>query len=157
MKHIRYLSYVLRHKWFVFIELFHVWQNNPLDVILLWRGFIHDMSKFSPAEWGPYVDYFYGDNHNKTQSAFDNAWNHHQNRNSHHWQYWLLQEDDGELKVLEMPDLDRMEMICDWKGAGRATGHPDTSAWYQENYHKIQLAPHTRALVNFWLAVFEGE
>lgn len=29
-----------------------------------------------------------------------------------------------------MPDLDRREMLADWRGAGLAYGNPDTKSWY---------------------------
>lgn len=51
--HLRYLSYVLRHKWFVLLAGLRV--RAPL-----WRLLIHDWSKFTPAEWGAYVATFYG-------------------------------------------------------------------------------------------------
>jgi hypothetical protein len=51
--HLRYLSYVLRHKWFVLLA-------GRKAGAPLWRLLIHDWSKFTPAEWGAYVAYFYG-------------------------------------------------------------------------------------------------
>lgn len=51
--HFRYLSYVVRHKWFVLLAGLKT--GAPL-----WRLVIHDWSKFTPAEWGPYVANFYG-------------------------------------------------------------------------------------------------
>lgn len=50
--HLRYLSYVVRHKWFVLLAGLRV--RAPL-----WRLLIHDWSKFTPSEWGPYVRFFY--------------------------------------------------------------------------------------------------
>lgn len=50
--HCRYLSYVVRHKWFVFVAGLRV--SAPL-----WRLAIHDWSKFLPGEWFPYVASFY--------------------------------------------------------------------------------------------------
>lgn len=52
MKHLKYLSYILRHKWYVFVEC--------CKRGIYWRGFMHDMSKFLPSQWFPYVNYFYG-------------------------------------------------------------------------------------------------
>ena len=52
MKHFHYLSYVLRHKFFVFVEC--------CKLGIPWLGFIHDWSKFRPSEWFPYVEHFYG-------------------------------------------------------------------------------------------------
>jgi len=51
--HLKYLSYVVRHKWFVFLAGLRV------GGIPLWRLLIHDWSKFTPAEWRPYVQSFY--------------------------------------------------------------------------------------------------
>lgn len=50
--HFKYLSYVIRHKWFVLVAGLKT--GAPL-----WRLLIHDWSKFTPAEWSPYVLNFY--------------------------------------------------------------------------------------------------
>lgn len=146
-KHLKYLAYVIRHKWFVFTEA------CKLGIPLL--GIIHDMSKFSPTEWFPYVNFFYGKNNPRDKTgyykptdtgdqAFDFAWLLHQKRNKHHWQWWVLPEDEGGLKVLEMPLKYRKEMLADWRGAGKAQGTPDTKVWYATNKHKILLGIETR-------------
>lgn len=141
--HLAYLRYVVRHKWFVFRA--GIKMRAPL-----WRLVIHDWSKLTPAEWTPYVHAFYRpdiERQNK-QPAFDAAWLHHQHRNPHHWQHWLLQEDDGALKTLEMPPALVREMVADWMGAGRAiTGRWEVAEWYAKNRDKIKLAPRTRAQV----------
>lgn len=142
--HLQYLSYVLRHKWFVLIEC---WGMG-----LFWRGLVHDLSKFTPAEWFSYVRYFYGDG--DAELDFDMAWNHHQKANDHHWQYWVLFNDDGDVKVLPMPLKARAEMLCDWRGAGRALGKPDTLAWYSANKDKMQLHPETRIWIEWQLGYF---
>lgn len=84
--HLQYLWYVLRHKWFVFVA-------GLTYGVPLWQLLIHDLSKCSPAEWGPYVAYFYGRDTTASKPVFDRAWNHHQKANPHHWQYWLLTND----------------------------------------------------------------
>ena len=125
----QYARYVLRHKWYVFIECCR--RGIP------WRGLMHDISKFLPGEFMPYARYFYGPRDlteqegQGAQSAFDLAWLKHQKRNPHHWQYWALQEDNGGVKYLEMPDHYRKEMIADWIGAGQALGKPDLLEWYR--------------------------
>jgi len=127
---------------------------------IIWQGIIHDISKLMPSEFIPYANYFYGNGNNinksrdKTgyykptnigDSAFDFAWLLHQKRNKHHWQWWVLPEDDGGLKVLNMPLRYRKEMLCDWSGAGRAQGYGDnTINWYQANKNKMQLHKETR-------------
>lgn len=147
-KHIQYLWYVLRHKWFVFVECVKL--GIPL------HGIFHDWHKFLPGEWFPYVNHFYGDkppSRNETgyykptdtgDPAFDFAWLLHQKRGRHHWQWWILPEDDGGMKVLPMPDKYRREMLADWRGAGKAQGTPDTRRWYATNYDKIIVHRETR-------------
>ena len=75
------------------------------------------------------------------------AWLKHQHRNPHHWQYYLLQEDDGEKFPVKIPDKYVKEMLCDWEGAGRAAGHKDVARWYTINKHKMILHPETRNFV----------
>jgi hypothetical protein len=158
--HLKYASYVARHKWFVF-------RAGLRTGAPLWRLLIHDWSKFTPAEWFPYVQTFYGPKlpHGEARlhvripwgygpGAFDKAWLHHQHRNPHHWQHWLLREDDGDTKALRMPTPLVREMVADWMGAGRAiTGKWGCGAWYADNAQKIVLHPETRALVEYLLEV----
>jgi len=141
--HLKYASYVARHKWFVF-------RAGLKTKAPLWRLVIHDWSKLSPAEWRPYVRSFYGSEGRtpEVRAAFDGAWLHHQHRNPHHWQHWLLREDDGPTKALTMPESLAREMVADWMGAGRAiTGKWEVASWYRDNRDKIILAPETRELV----------
>lgn len=150
----RYAWYVIRHKWFVMRECFKVG--------LYWRGIMHDMSKLRPSEFFPYARYFYGRGQNKTgyyDDAFNFAWLLHQKRNEHHWQWWILSLDDGGEKILPMSCRAIDEMICDWKGAGRAiTGNKDPGEcrkWYLANKRNMRLHPVTRLIVEIILGVEE--
>lgn len=161
MKHLRYLSYVLRHKWFVFIE--------ACRLGIPWQGLTHDLSKFRPSEWGPYANFFYGKKakvvrdatgyykpNDTGDPAFDFAWLLHTKRNRHHWQFWCQPKDSGGMKILPMPDQYLREMLADWRGAGRAQGKPDTAAWYEKNADKLQLDPVTRSWIEGALGVKHG-
>lgn len=87
-------------------------------------------------------------NRNIYEEKFNEAWLKHIHRNKHHWQYWLLQEDDGELKKIEMEGKFVDEMISDWNGAGLAiNGVNNTREWYKKNKDKIKLNPRTRHVV----------
>lgn len=152
MKHMKYLSYVLRHRWFVFVEC--------LRLGIVWRGLVHDLSKFLPDEWFPYVNYFNGEWRCKgdvpadykapleIEAAFNLAWLKHQHRNPHHWQYWRLREDDGGTKLLPMPPKYVKEMLADWRGAGKAQGFAELGPWYAKNHRKIDLHEETRDLLH---------
>lgn len=138
--HWRYAGYVARHKWFVL-------RAGLRTRAPLWRLLVHDWSKLTPAEWGPYVRFFYTDR--RDRAAFDKAWLHHQHRNPHHWQHWLLHEDNGDTKALRMPDGLVREMVADWMGAGRAIkGRWDVADWFDKNAHRIVLHPETARLVH---------
>ena len=166
--HWKYLRYVLRHKWYVLVECFKYG--------LYWQGVVHDWHKFLPSEWFPYVGYFYGEDYpeyktvstyQKThygdkwtkewaQERFNKAWLHHIHFAPHHWQHWVLREDDGETKVLFMPWKYQREMLADWRGAGRAiNGRDDTSQWYTENKGRMMLHPSVRDWIEDELGVGE--
>ena len=136
LRHFRYLRYLMRHKWYVMIEC---WKRG-----LIWRGITHDLSKFLPSEWGPYADYFYGPEDRRDEERFSRAWLLHQHRNDHHWQWWILRNDDHTVKTLPMSDAARREMLADWVGVARAGGK-DLLRWYAENSDKMQLNRSTRA------------
>jgi hypothetical protein len=127
-----------------------------------WTAVIHDWTKFTPTEWFPYVQSFYNPDGskrnpktasgtldiNKTARSFAAAWNSHQKTNKHHWQYWVLINDEDGTVPLEIPEGYVREMLADWEGAGKAiTGKADPVGWYTRNYDKFMFHPKTRALV----------
>lgn len=144
----KYFTYIIRHKWFVFLAGLRL-RVNLIQLIT------HDWSKFSPAEFIAYAQYFNGEKNVITKSNFDYAWNHHQKINPHHWQYWVLINDSSEPKVtpLIMPPKYVKEMIADWAGAGKAiTGKWEVYDWYHNNNKdKIILHPVTRAYAEMLL------
>jgi len=160
MKHFRYLWYVLRHKWYCFLECCKL--GMPLV------GITHDLSKFRPSEWFGYVEKFYGDKEKQNRRQFDLAsdygglhemipwgllpddqfklaWLHHQRRNPHHWQYWVYRKDEGEVFPVPMPRRYLKEMVADWRAMGRT--FDGAAAWYEKNRDKILLREEDRAVV----------
>lgn len=158
-KHLRYLSYVVRHKWYVGIECF---KHG-----LFWRGLTHDLSKFRPSEWFAYANHFYGRETTKKDGVgyskgddagdapFDYAWLLHQKRQDHHHQWWLVLGDDGTLKAVQMSKHAGIEMLCDWIGASKAQGFDgkgDLRNWYEKNKGNMRLHECTRSFVEVILA-----
>ena len=88
-----------------------------------WRGFWHDMSKFSPTEFWESVRYYQGDSSPidaaKKDKGWSKAWMHHKGRNRHHYEYWMDNFDNGG-EALIMPFDDALELLCDYLAAGRA-------------------------------------
>lgn len=154
-KHLVYLYYLLLHKLYVFIEC--------CKLGIPFRGLIHDWSKFTPGEWFPYVRYYNCKRTDKIQRDFNKAWNQHQKRNKHHYQYWVLIQNAGSSVALEMPDKYRKEMLADWRGAGHAKkkmrtdktsySEDECKTWYLKNKNKMTLHKKTRAWVEKELGV----
>lgn len=157
-QHYAYLKYILRHKWFVFQACREVG-------VPLWQSIVHDWSKFTLTEWIPYAGNFFTCDgkrrERKTLSDADKArfrlaWNAHQKRNKHHWQYWLLAKDDGGMQVLPMQDKYIREMVADWVGAGLAiTGRRDVAEWYAKHAGFMTLHADTRQAVEAYLSQLE--
>lgn len=144
--HIATLGYLLRHKWYVF-------KAGRVVGVPLWRLIVHDASKFLPSEWSPYVHTFRNPDGSKKEYAetkeFLEAWNKHQKRNRHHWQWHVLTMDSGLIVPLKMGEDDVREMVADWIGANIAINGRDNFnvwAWYDANREKILLHPDSRAL-----------
>ena len=127
----------------------------------------HDLSKYDSEEYKAYDAYFYGargvkkkevglDIDSDIQEWFDYAWLRHIHMNPHHWQYWVLVNDDKEegSRALEMPDERILEMICDWWSFSWHKGDLyEVFNWYNEHSDYILLAEHTRKKVEELLRV----
>lgn len=133
MAHLQYLSYVLRHKWHVFVA------GRALG-LPLWQLLVHDLSKFGAAEWGPYVAHFYsGRPKAEMQAAFDRAWAHHWRHNSHHPELWAGGPGGDPYKRVPMPAGYLAEMVADWYGAAMAQGKEDCWQWYRKNHDRYPI------------------
>lgn len=149
-QHWSYLKYVLRHKLYVL-------QHRKEFGVGLIRALLHDMSKFSKAEWGPYARNFYELDGSKRTSqktsaereSFKRAWEHHLHFNPHHWDFWSNNQ-----QTAQIPDKFAREMVLDWVAAGLAiSGKRDEKMWYLKNRNKMFMNPITRMFVESLLGV----
>ena len=81
---------------------------------ILWRGLVHDLSKFSPTEFFESVKYYQGNRSPigvcRRTVGVSYAWLHHKGRNKHHIEYWL----DPDCSVTPMmPYKYAVECVCD--------------------------------------------
>lgn len=140
MKYIRYLVYLIRHKYLVLVECWKVG--------LYWQGIIHDLSKFTPFEFRSYAWNFFRSNGETTHppdlpvNHFDYAWIHHRHYNQHHWDHFVL--DMSKQTAVEMPEKFLKEMVCDWIATGIMKGNP-IHDYYKRVKNDIILHPTTRA------------
>lgn len=108
----------------------------------------HDASKYGIEEYDAYDAYFYGKNKSHAVVRnFNYAWLSHIHSNPHHWQHWVLINDnpgEGEI-ILDMPDEYIIEMICDWWSFSFKKGNlREIFAWYDERKKYMKLSDYTR-------------
>lgn len=155
MTHFIYLWYLIRHKFWVAVG---AWKLIRTGVwVSPWRILWHDGSKFTLREWRGYRRRFNDPLWGLAPTdrpEFDAAWNHHLNRNDHHWQYWVLLDERGDTHCLPMAEAALREMVADWFGAGRALhGRNEVVEWYEDRRSDICLHPTTRVRVEALLGM----
>ena len=145
-----YDRYLKQHKNNVYEACKWMMNNLPKDIfpeelqsqVEYQCQYNHDKSKDSSEEYEAYDQHFYGNRSYENEKNFLYAWNHHIHNNPHHWQYWVLINDDkdeGE-KLLEIPDNYIFEMICDWWSFSWNSGNLyEIFDWYEKgkDYRKI--------------------
>lgn len=113
--------------------------------------FAHDKSKNESDEYDAYDAYFYGRNRSfRVVQDFNYAWLNHIHRNPHHWQHWILLNDEpneGEI-ILDIPYHYVLEMICDWWTFSWAKGDlTEIFNWYDQHKIYMKLSEKTRKTV----------
>lgn len=108
----------------------------------------HDKSKYGDEEFYPYLYYFYpSEEYKLNDNSFDYAWLHHIHNNPHHWQYWILKEDEGDVKLLDIPKIYIIEMLCDWHSFSYKNPESTANKWYNDNKDKMLLSANTRKII----------
>lgn len=116
----------------------------------------HDKSKYTDEEFEPYRQYFYPKNNKEGNLKWFNiAWNNHQKTNKHHWQYWVMIEDEGNQVVLDMPFYYIIELLCDWTAMSIKFNNKP-SQWYKDNKDKMVLSNKTQKVIERWLPLFDN-
>ena len=116
----------------------------------------HDDSKYYQEEYDAYDKYFYGGR--KTKAIVDDfniAWLNHIHNNPHHWQHWVLINDDPEegTIALDIPYKYVLEMIADWWSFSWKSGDLyEIFDWYDSHKVHMILSKNTRETVEEILA-----
>ena len=109
------------------------------------------MGRCIVEEYTAYDEYFYGKTKTpEIKKNFNLAWLHHIHNNPHHWQHWVLINDDpGEgMIMLDMPHNYIIEMICDWWAFSWAKGNLyEIFNWYDAHKDYMKLSDKTRETV----------
>ena len=102
----KHIGLVIRHKHKVFI--------NCAKCGILFRGIVHDLSKFTPTELFESARHYQGNRSPigacRRATGVSYAWLHHKGRNKHHIEYWL--DPDCPVTPL-MPYKYAVECVCD--------------------------------------------
>jgi hypothetical protein len=111
----------------------------------------HDYSKSDKEEYDAYDAYFYGGNRSyQVMRDFRKAWLRHIHHNPHHWQHWVLINDDpneGEI-LLDMDYIYIIEMICDWWAFSWAKDNLyEIFNWYDAHKNYMKLSEYTKRTV----------
>ena len=131
IKLMKHIGLVIRHKNKVFIHC--------VKCGIVWRGIMHDMSKFSPTELFESAKYYQG-NHSpisacRKDKGYSYAWLHHKARNRHHLEYWVDEECETPPPI---PYKFIVECICDKLAATKTyrgkTYDPAQALWHFQTY-----------------------
>ena len=155
---VQYDNYLTEHKENV-AKGFRWLQENIPEVIedgLEWQiCFNHDASKTDPEEYDAYDAYFYGNNRSySVVQNFKKAWLRHIHNNPHHWQHWILINDEPKegMVVIDMPYIYVVEMICDWWSFSWKKGDlNEIFGWYEDRKDYMKLSANTRRSVEYIL------
>lgn len=99
--------------------------RHCFQVGLYKQGLLHDLSKYSPAEFIVGCIYYQGDrspnNAEREQKGYSSAWLHHKGRNKHHYEYWLDYSLDKSRGIIgmKMPVRYVVEMFMDRVAASK--------------------------------------
>lgn len=111
---------------------------------------LHDMSKYSDIEFGPYRLKWYPTTdeslaledenlYYQMRQMYEEACKHHIQNNPHHPGYWV--NEDGTIRDMELKYI--IEMMCDWLSFGK-----DIRAWYSKaEDEKSAMSAKTKEIV----------
>ena len=132
MKFFKHLWVVIKHK--------HNVTKYASKLGIFWTGLFHDMTKFTPTEFGLSVKYFHG---KKSPTIIERADNDnfsylcvaHTGRNKHHWQYWV-DYTRYEMVVNRIPYKHSLEYVADVLSASKVYNPKDFTFMVAYNYFK---------------------
>ena len=145
----------------------HVVIKHCFKAGILWRGLLHDLSKYTPTEFCPGAKFFKGNRSpneaERETFGFSKAWMHHKGRNRHHFEYWTdYNPSTKQVAPVKMPLVFVKEMFCDRVAASKI--------YQKENYNQNQpleyflrgkpsrsIHPETSDLIEGWLRMLSEE
>jgi len=133
---------------------------------LIRQGLMHDLSKFSRAEFKAGVKYYQGNRSPQARErevlGFSAAWLHHKGRNKHHFEYWTDNGLNGSVVPVEMPPKYFAEMVCDRIAASKVykgKDYTDACPWkyFAARKDSVFMHPKTAERLEYFLTMLKDE
>lgn len=129
---------------------------SPLYVLAEKAIASHDLSKYDPEEFDAYLNHYYPADYGEIKKGRDDApyqvaWLTHIHKNKHHWQHWILVHDEGDITVLDMPEEEVINMLCDWHSFSAKDPTSTAFKWYQDNGDSMILSRATRDIIDTYI------
>ncbi len=124
---------------------------------ILRQGLLHDLSKYSPAEFWVGARYYSGDKSPNERErevyGYSSAWLRHKGRNKHHFEYWTdYNMVSHRLEPVKVPVKYVAEMFCDrvaaskiYQGKNYSEKHP--LEYFMKNKSSRFIHPETSDLI----------
>ncbi len=130
---------------------------------ILRRGLLHDLSKYSPAEFIQGAKFYKGtrspNEAEREAFGYSSAWMHHKGRNRHHFEYWTdYSPATKRVEPVKMPIVFVKEMFCDrvaaskvYQGKNYSQHHP--VEYFMRGKERRIIHPETSDLLEAWLTM----
>jgi hypothetical protein len=134
---------------------------------LIKRGLLHDLSKYSPAEFFAGVKYFQGTRSPNEMEreifGYSAAWLHHKGRNRHHFEYWNdVSPITKRYEPVKMPIKFFKEMFCDrvaaskiYQGKNYNNSHP--LQYFLRGNARKKMNQKTADVLEEWLTILSEQ
>ena len=140
----------------------HLVMWNCFRVGLIWRGLVHDLSKYSWTEFRVGIRYYQAGKRSPNAAEREacgssTAWMHHKGRNKHHFEYWTdLSLETKQYESLPMPRKYLVEMVMDRRAAcmtyqGKAYTDGAALAYFRKSLERLRMHPQTQKELDYLL------
>ena len=139
--------------------------QNCFRVGLFKQGLLHDLSKYSPAEFLTGVHYYQGDRSpnaaEREEKGYSSAWLHHKGRNKHHFEYWIdFSRTSQGIAGAKMPVNYLVEMVMDRRAAcmtyeGKNYTPASPLAYFSRSKERHFMHPQTARELEFLLTMLK--
>lgn len=153
---------MINNAWHHFLTISHhklVVMEGCFRVGLFRQGLLHDLSKYTWAEFRTGVYYYQGTRSpnaaEKEEKGYSPAWLHHKGRNKHHYEYWMdvsSAADNWRIVGVKMPVNYLVEMVMDriaaskiYQGKNYTDAAPYT--YFSRNKDVVIMHPETKAML----------